>query len=93
MVLQNEDQNRIWENIVKHYEFIEGAQMSNSFILLMALNSSKEPLNTTQVSEIIANQSNLAAARQIGRQMSQTSNMCSKFHAAPGVYISPQIIR
>ena len=30
MALQNEDQNRIWENIVKHYEFIEGAQMSFS---------------------------------------------------------------
>ena len=51
MVLQNEDQ-RVWENIAKHYEFIEGAQMSNSFILLMALNSSKEPLSTTQISEI-----------------------------------------
>jgi DNA-binding PadR family transcriptional regulator len=57
MVLQNEDQNRIWGNIAKHYEFIEGAQMSNSFILLMALNGSKEPLSTTQISEIIANQS------------------------------------
>ena len=57
MVLQNEDQNRIWEKIVKHYEFIEGAQMSNSFILLMALNSSKEPLSTTQIAKIISNQS------------------------------------
>ena len=51
------DQNRAWEKIVKHYEFIEGAQMSNSFILLMALNGSKEPLSTTQISEIIVNQS------------------------------------
>src|SRR5918994_4137781 len=57
MILQNEDLNRIWENIVKHYEFIQGAQMSNGFILLMALSSSKEPLSTTQISEIIANQS------------------------------------
>ena len=31
--------------------------MSNSFILLTALNSSKELLSTTQLSEIIANQS------------------------------------
>ena len=59
MVLQGEDenQNRIWENIVKHYEFVQGAQMSNSFILLMVLNGSKEPLSTTQISGIIVNQS------------------------------------
>jgi hypothetical protein len=54
---QNEVQNRIWENIVKDYEFIEGTQMSNSFILLMTLNGSNEPLSTTRISEIIANQS------------------------------------
>ena len=47
----------MWENIVMYYEFIEGAQMSNSFILLMALNGSKESLSTTQISEIIAKQS------------------------------------
>jgi DNA-binding PadR family transcriptional regulator len=57
MVLQNEDRNGIWENIVKHYEFIQGAQMSNSFILLMALNCSKEAMSTTQLSEVIANHS------------------------------------
>jgi len=33
---------------------VEGAQLSNSFIILMALNESKEPLNTTQISQIIA---------------------------------------
>ena len=33
---------------------INGAQLSNSFIILMALSESKEPLNTTQVSQIIA---------------------------------------
>lgn len=31
--------------------------MYNSFILLMTLNWSKEPLSTTQISEIIASQS------------------------------------
>ena len=31
--------------------------MSNSFILLMALNGSKEPLSTTQIAKIISNQS------------------------------------
>ena len=54
---QDEDQTKIWENIAKHYEFIEGAQMSNSFILLMTLNGSKVPLSTTQISEIISSQS------------------------------------
>jgi DNA-binding PadR family transcriptional regulator len=33
---------------------VVGAQLSNSFIILMALNESKEPLNTTQISQIIA---------------------------------------
>jgi hypothetical protein len=33
---------------------VEGAQLSNSFIILMALSESKEPLNTTQISQIIA---------------------------------------
>ena len=45
---------KIWENIAKNYEMIEGAQLSNSFILLMALDDAKEPLNTTQISELIS---------------------------------------
>jgi hypothetical protein len=45
----------LWESVTKNYEFIEGAQMSNSFIILMALNRVNKPLNnTTQISEIIA---------------------------------------
>ena len=47
-----------WENIAKNYEFIEGAQMSNSFIVLLALSESKEPLSTTQISEKIVIDSN-----------------------------------
>ena len=47
------DQN-IWTSIVKNYEMIEGAQFSNSFIILMALNESNKPLNSTKISEIIA---------------------------------------
>jgi hypothetical protein len=39
----------------KNYEMIQGAQLSNSFIILMALEVSKgEPLNITEISEIIA---------------------------------------
>lgn len=45
---------KIWDSIAKNYEMIEGAQISNSFILLMVLNETNEPLNSTQLSEIIA---------------------------------------
>jgi hypothetical protein len=44
----------LWESIAKNYEFIEGAHMSNSFIILMALSELKEPVSTTQISEKIA---------------------------------------
>ena len=33
---------------------IKGAQLSNSFIILMALNESKEPVSTTEISRTIA---------------------------------------
>ena len=46
--------NNLWENIAKNYEFIEGAHISNSFIILLVLSESKEPLGTTQISEKIA---------------------------------------
>jgi DNA-binding PadR family transcriptional regulator len=52
--LENERLNDIWERITKNYEYIEGAQISNSFIILLVLNESKEPLTTTQISEKIA---------------------------------------
>jgi hypothetical protein len=45
---------KVWDSIAIHYDMINGAQLSNSFIILMALNGSNEPLNTTQISEIIA---------------------------------------
>ena len=45
--------NNLWERFAKIYEFIEGAHMSNSFIILIALSESKEPLSTTQISEKI----------------------------------------
>jgi DNA-binding PadR family transcriptional regulator len=52
--LENERLNDIWERITKNYEYIEGAQISNSFIILLVLNESKDPLTTTQISEKIA---------------------------------------
>jgi hypothetical protein len=45
---------KIWDSIAKNYDMIQGAQLSNSFITLMALSETNEPLNTTQISEIIS---------------------------------------
>lgn len=47
----------IWKNIVKFYEFIEGAQISNSFIILNVLYESENRLSTTQISQKISSQS------------------------------------
>ena len=45
---------KVWDSIAKNYEMIQGAQLSNSFIMLMALSTADKPLNTTEISEIIA---------------------------------------
>jgi DNA-binding PadR family transcriptional regulator len=44
----------IWKSISHNYEMIQGAQLSNSFIILMALYESEKPLNSTEISEIIS---------------------------------------
>jgi hypothetical protein len=44
----------IWKSISHNYEMIQGAQLSNSFIILMALYESDKPLNSTEISEIIS---------------------------------------
>ena len=49
--------SKLWNSIIKNYEMIQGAQLSNSFILLMVLNEAKEPLTTTQISELISKRS------------------------------------
>ncbi len=46
--------DEIWTLISQNYEMIQGAQLSNSFIILMALYESEKPLNSTEVSEIIS---------------------------------------
>jgi predicted transcriptional regulator len=53
----NSNLQRIWDSIVTNYEMIQGAQFSNSFIILLALSEANEPLTTTQISEIITKQS------------------------------------
>jgi DNA-binding PadR family transcriptional regulator len=44
----------VWKLISHNYEMIQGAQLSNSFIILMALYESEKPLNSTEVSKIIS---------------------------------------
>jgi hypothetical protein len=46
-----------WDSIARNYEMIQGAHITNSFILLMALAEANEPLSTTQISEIISRRS------------------------------------
>jgi hypothetical protein len=48
---------KIWDAIVKNYEMIQGAQISNSFILLMVLSKANQPLTTTKISELVSKQS------------------------------------
>jgi DNA-binding PadR family transcriptional regulator len=48
---------KIWNAIGKNYEMIQGAQISNSFILLMVLNEATQPLSTTKISELISKRS------------------------------------
>ena len=57
----SETQNyKLWDSIAKNYEWISYAQISNSFILLMALNENKarkKALTAGEISEIIAQKS------------------------------------
>lgn len=53
-VTDKEDQDKIWNSIIRQFEFITGTQISNNFIVLMALSESKESMSTTQLSEIIS---------------------------------------
>ena len=59
--IDSEAQNdKLWDSIAKNYEWISHAQISNSFILLMALNESKakkKALTAGEISEIIVQKS------------------------------------
>jgi DNA-binding PadR family transcriptional regulator len=46
--------DEIWNSLFQNYEMIQGAQLSNSFIILMALYESEKPLNSTEISETIS---------------------------------------
>jgi DNA-binding HxlR family transcriptional regulator len=52
--------DKMWDSIARNYEWISYAQISNSFILLMALNENKarnKALTAGEISEIIAQKS------------------------------------
>jgi hypothetical protein len=56
--VDSEVQNdKLWDSIAKNYEWISHAQISNSFILLMALNQAKNALTAGEISEIIVQNS------------------------------------
>ena len=47
----------IWNSLSKNYNMIEGAQLSNSFVILLSLMNSREPLTTNQISGRISKKS------------------------------------
>jgi hypothetical protein len=56
--IDSEAQNdKLWDSIAKNYEWISHAQISNSFILLMALNQAKKASTAGEISEIIVQKS------------------------------------
>jgi|SRR5215207_4377807 len=50
-------QQKIWDSLSKHYDMVEGAQLSNSFVILMVLAQSKVALTTNQISQTISKRS------------------------------------
>jgi DNA-binding MarR family transcriptional regulator len=50
-------QQTIWDSLSKHYDLVEGAQLSNSFVILMVLDESNIVLTTNQISETISKRS------------------------------------
>lgn len=52
------DSDEIWLSLAKNYEYVEGAQISNSFVCLLALGESEEPMSTTDISKYIARKTN-----------------------------------
>ena len=52
--LRDGESDSLWLLIARNYEFIQGAQLSNSFICLLALGESDKPMSSTRISEYIA---------------------------------------
>lgn len=45
---------KTWESITRNYDLIEGAQLSSSFVILMTLGNSEEPLTSSDISKFIS---------------------------------------
>jgi hypothetical protein len=48
------DIQKIWKSISDNYEIIEGAQLSNGFIILMTLDKAEEALTSSDISKTIS---------------------------------------
>jgi len=48
------EKRKIWQSLLKNYEMVEGAHLSNGFIILLALSEAKEPLSSSDISKVIA---------------------------------------
>ena len=46
--------DKTWDSIATNYDWISLAHLSNSFIILMALNEIKKPVTAGEISEFIA---------------------------------------
>lgn len=55
---RNSSSDIVWNSIVKNYDMILGAQLSNSFIILMVLSESENPLSASEISKVISSRSN-----------------------------------
>jgi DNA-binding PadR family transcriptional regulator len=76
-----------WHKIAKNYQFIQAAQISNSYIILMALSESKEPLTATQISEMIAVNSNGKIFKVSGALKDSLENRLRRDGFVAGVYV------
>jgi DNA-binding PadR family transcriptional regulator len=52
------DSDDTWLLLAKNFEYVEGAQISNSLVCLLALAESEEPMSTTDMSKYIARKTN-----------------------------------
>ena len=50
----NSQNDKTWDSIATNYDWISLAHLSNSFIILMALNEIKKPVTAGEISEFIA---------------------------------------
>lgn len=55
---RNSSSDIVWNSIAKNYDMILGAQLSNSFIILMVLSESENPLSASDISKVISSRSN-----------------------------------